>query len=220
MTTTGTIGEHRRLSLTIVASIFATAAAALLAMPSASAATAEWTQIEESEFDFLFLGTEADFSGYNKILIDPLSVWHTGDRVDEQQLARLRESFTTSFARNFEQAGFAVAQEPGDGVIRLHVEIIDLKTGVSGDVLLNERFLFDVAPGRITLVADLCDALSGEVLLRIADLEKAPPYEAAGPVEETAHAFAVWSAHLGGVLLAMSNRAASDSTLVAHGIAD
>ncbi len=58
--------------------------------------------------------------------------------------------------------------------MRLHVEFIDLRSVKSAEQIPEyvATKKFKTAPGHITLVAELSDSVSGQVLARVADLGK------------------------------------------------
>lgn len=218
------VRDERRYRLGLIIPILT--ACGILGMGSAvradSVSTETWTQVDQTQLDFLFVRAGVEFGGFEKIMIDPLSVWHPGGQSHEGHITRLRRLFESSFAHKLEDAGFVIVDRPGASVLRLHVEVIDLKLSEADDFRLDERFLFDVSPGKITLVAELLDSLSNEVLLRIADKEKSAPADAQaqGPWEQADRAFHNWSAQFGGVMLGMTGPSRQDSALMAQRITE
>ena len=66
-----------------------------------------------------------------------------------------------------------VVSEPTENALGVHVELIDLKAAPVTAELLDwaKGYRFKVQPGRVTLVAELRDVATGQVLIRMADLE-------------------------------------------------
>lgn len=159
----------------------------------------DWVRLEESTLDFLYVRRNADLGGFDRVIIDPLSVWHAGSPRTAQSadLARLRREYSAHFEASMKAHGYAITGQPAANTLRLHVELIDLKVTEPGMPVaaLADRFMFTVQPGKITLVAELQDATTGEVLLRFADLENGSG--SAGSVwDEVDSALVNWSTTL------------------------
>ncbi len=137
-----------------------------------------WQQINHPSLDFLYVRPAVDFTGYHNVIIDPVSIWYSKDSAltaqeVESNLAELRLRFHGAFEQALENSGYEVVNVPGHDTLRLHVEIIDLRVNraTANANPWRDRFLFRVLPGYITLVAELADSTTGEVLLRMADLD-------------------------------------------------
>lgn len=135
-----------------------------------------WVPVDHTQLDAVFVEQGAVLEGYRRIMMDPLSVWFgeydtTDARLDEC-LAAFRAAYSTAFAGQLARRGLELVHEPGPGVLRLHVEIVDLMVNdhTAAQLLWAERFSFPTAPDHLTLVAELSDASTGAVLMRIADL--------------------------------------------------
>ncbi len=164
-----------------------------------------WQQINHPSIDFLFVRPAVDFTGYGSVIIDPVSIWYNNDSAltaqeVESNLDEIRLRFHDAFEQALENSGLEVAVVPGHDTLRLHVEIIDLRVNRATDNanLWRDRFLFRVLPGRITLVAELADSTTGEVLLRVADLEDSDDNRFTTNImtawEDVDSAFDMWSA--------------------------
>ena len=164
-----------------------------------------WQQINHPSIDFLFVRPAVDFTGYGSVIIDPVSIWYNNDSAltaqeVESNLDEIRLRFHDAFEQALENSGYEVAVVPGHDALRLHVEIIDLRVNRATDNanLWRDRFLFRVLPGRITLVAELADSTTGEVLLRVADLEDSDGNRFTTNImtawEDVDAAFDMWSA--------------------------
>ncbi len=137
-----------------------------------------WQQINHPSLDFLFVRPAVDFTGYHNVIIDPVSIWYSNESAltaqeVESNLDELRLRFHGAFEQALENSGYEVVDMPGHGTLRLHVEIIDLRiNGTTANANpWRDRLLFRALPGHITLVAELADSTTGEVLLRMADLD-------------------------------------------------
>ena len=174
--------EAKRLAkfLILLAACFLSFAtsAAMVSSESQVPQRTRWQQINHASFDFLFVRPAVDFSAYRSVTIDPLSIWYSNDSAltaqeVESNLDELQLRFHAAFEQALEDSGYELADVPGQNALRLHVEIIDLRVNrATGNANpWRDRFLFRVLPGHITLVAELADSTTGEVLLRLADLD-------------------------------------------------
>ncbi len=137
-----------------------------------------WVQDAASGFDQAYRLTDADLGGYQGVLLDPLSVWYAqrGESdVLQRNVTQLQKHFARVFYETLDSSGFLLVDEPGDGVLCLHVELVDMRvTGHTPEqVAWSDRFAFGVMPGHMTLVAEVRDTATGDVLLRIADQDDA-----------------------------------------------
>ncbi|MGI9257213.1 MAG: DUF3313 family protein [Gammaproteobacteria bacterium] len=135
-----------------------------------------WIPVDHTELDVVFIEQSAALSGYHSIIMDPLSVWFgdsdaSGDDPDGH-LSEFRSAYAAAFSAQLGNQGFDIAEVAGPGVLRVHVEIVDLMVNDYSDEQLEwaERFSFPTEPEHLTLVAEFSDASTGDVLVRIADL--------------------------------------------------
>jgi len=174
---------------------------AVSAAPAANAP--DWVQLTDTTVDFLYVKPDADLSVFDRVIIDPLSVWHAGSALSTQasDLERLRIEYAEHFETTMIEQGYEIVSRPSAKTLRLHVEIIDLKvTKPSVPIAaLTDQFRFNVERGKITLVAELQNAKTGEVLLRLADLENNSG-EAGSLWDEVTLALRDWSRTLGATM--------------------
>jgi len=75
----------------------------------------------------------AQSATYNKILLDPVQFWAAADsKVSTSDQQILTEYFYNSLKTKIPQQGFALADQPGSGVIRLQVALMDATTATPG----------------------------------------------------------------------------------------
>ncbi len=167
-----------------------------------------WQRINHPSLDYLFVRPAADSTRYRGILIDPLSIWYSNDSAltaqeMESTLDELRLRFRGAFEQALENSGYEIVDVPDHDALRLHVEIIDLRVnGTTANANpWRDRFLFRVMPGHITIVAELADSTTGEVLLRMADLDDSVADRFATDImtvwKNVDIAFDMWSAMIG-----------------------
>lgn len=130
---------------------------------------------------------DANLSAYEKIMLDPIEVSFRGDwgaerggwpiSPEEKQqiregLARiLRDEFTHEIARSNR---YRVVESPGADVLRIKAEIRDLV--IHAPDLLRPGIVrtYTLSAGEMTLVAELRDAPTGELIARVIDHRRDP----------------------------------------------
>ncbi len=150
--------------------------AGLVAIVNNVANAEAWIPVNHAELDAVFMEQSAALNGYHSIIMDPLSVWFGESAVPGENaaghLSEFRSAYADAFSEQFVGHGFELADVAGPGVLRVHVEIVDLMVNDYSAEQLEwaKRFSFPTAPERLTLVAEFSDASTGKVLVRIADL--------------------------------------------------
>ena len=143
-------------------------------------------RVRWSDVGALFLRPGAQMGGYHSVLLVPLQIAPeapgeerraflptpyyppTPDYLDRMQ-GLYRDAFTDQLSHN----GFALATEPGPGVLRLSGYVIDLVLTVPLNPQDRPRESQIVRSfGELTLVLDLRDSVSGTPLLRSYDREQ------------------------------------------------
>jgi Protein of unknown function (DUF3313) len=128
---------------------------------------------------------EVDVSKYDKLLLRPITVafrkdWdptkdsalysmHPPDR--EKIKTGLAENFAEVFTRELTKAGYQVVTEPAPDVLELQAAIIDLYINAP-DVSMQTAGrvrTYSVDAGQMTLVAELHDSITGELVARAYD---------------------------------------------------
>jgi len=177
----------------------------LFAMISLSCTTVEVYQYQyDSTLDEVFIKQDVDFTRYNSLMIDQVSVWYpdayspspeNAAKVQEN-LAKAQDLFRESISTAVSDR-YSVTDTAGKNVLRLHVEFVDLraaqaKSDVPGDLT---RYDFKTQPGHITMIGQLFDSSSGEQLARAADLGKQQSIGGDGRVdwEAIASDFEYWA---------------------------
>jgi len=135
----------------------------------------------DSVLDHVFIKKGVDFSRYQSIVIDDVSVWHpTENGPSPEKIASIQANLNKTQEIFYDTLSSALADrypiwpKPGKNTLRVEVQFIDLRSlppcsEVPDDL---KRMEFRTAPGHITMVARLLDAKSGVVLARAADLGK------------------------------------------------
>jgi beta-galactosidase GanA len=179
---------------TTIAASAALACAALL--PSVTAAQSPRAALEEGMshdglekikvkgIDLAYSRPGASLAGYNKLIIDPVEVafrkdWdpnRTGSRMKLD--AKEREDIRTGvaqvvqeeFAKEIGKGGtYQVVTEAGPDVLRLRANIADLYVNAPDTMTAGRTRTYTVSAGEMTLVGDLVDSESGQVIARVVD---------------------------------------------------
>lgn len=131
----------------------------------------------DSRADDVYLKQGVDFSRYDSVQIRAISVWypnkaaHPDENVAAENLARAQNLFKQVISEELGE-NYEVVDHPARDTLWLHVEFVDLRSLKLGDPVPAEvsRKEFRTQAGHITLVAELRDSVSEEVLARAADL--------------------------------------------------
>jgi hypothetical protein len=129
----------------------------------------------------------ATLSGYSKVMLDPIEVsfrknWNPrpgGQPISADErlkirtgLARiLREEFTSELARS---GRYQVTDAPGEGVLRIKADIRDLSINAPDVPRAAIIRTYALSAGEMTLVAELRDAPTGDLIARVVDHRRDP----------------------------------------------
>ena len=140
-------------------------------------------RVEIQGFDSVYRKPQADLSTYRRVLLRPVQVAFRKDWKPERTSALYsmhppdREKIKASVAENFadvfrkeleDKGGYPIVTEPADDVLDVEAAIIDLYISAP-DVSMETAgrvSTYTVDTGAMTLVAELRDSVSGELLAR------------------------------------------------------
>ena len=138
-------------------------------------------RVANARADLAFVKPGADLRGYSKILLDPVSIAYkrpprasrqgsSGEStLSDEQAAQMKRYFQEAFEEELRASKvYALASEAGEDVLRVRGQIVDLVVTVPPQPSGREK-TFIASAGEMTLVLELSDSLSGEVLARVAD---------------------------------------------------
>jgi len=122
-------------------------------------------------------------AGYDRVLLDPVDVsfrrdwrpYRTGSALplgaDQREALRgeVARSVQQAFAANLRHHGLALANEAGPGVLRLKLRVADLYLNNPWTPTAGRSRVLAASSGEMTLLAEVSDARTGEVLLRAGD---------------------------------------------------
>ena len=138
------------------------------------------------EAQLVYISPEADFSAYDKVMIDPVTIWTEGDskmsKVPREDLQELADYLFVALKTQLEQ-DYTIVERPGPGVLHVKAAITDAKgSKVVLDVISSAvpqlRTLTTVTKlaadthlvvGKAAAEAEILDSLSGERLMAAVD---------------------------------------------------
>lgn len=147
----------------------------------------DWTGLEPIEMrgmDYAAVDPVTDFGGYTGVIVDPVEVRLDLDSAplrsaspfeySERDLARLEERLGEVVQERFIAAirdgpRYALVQEAGPGVLRIHARLVDVRLNAPDLPAPSRTEQWARSAGEWTLVAELVDAQSGEVVARLVD---------------------------------------------------
>lgn len=159
----------------VVSSLAALAAAGAALATDAGQPASELMRLEDSKLDEVWVqASGAGLSRFNAVYLVPVAVSYR-DRdpvvvLDEEELARMNEIMRDEVTEALSgDAGFAVVDEPGTGVLEIRAELTDVHINASSALGRPGVRTFVTSTGSMTLVAALRDSETGENLVLVRD---------------------------------------------------
>ncbi len=162
---------------------------AAVAAHGAPASAPQWShdglQLRESkDLDLLYVRPEATLAGYRSVLLDPVEVaFHKSWKPDTRRVRQsdrerirkeLAEEARAVFTKELVKDGrYQMASAPGPDVLRVTAAIINLYVTAPDTMEAGISRTYTVSAGEMTLVAELRDSETGEILARAADRKAA-----------------------------------------------
>ena len=126
---------------------------------------------------------------YDRVLLEPVDVsfrrdwapYRTGSALLASQAdrERVRDDVAhwvhDAFAQTLQRRGIGLADAPGPGVLRVKLRVVDVYLNNPWGPTPGRSRVLAISSGEVTLVAELADARTGEVLARVADWEDMRP---------------------------------------------
>ncbi|MEO1325953.1 MAG: DUF3313 family protein [Pseudomonadota bacterium] len=139
------------------------------------AAAEEWRSIEHPTLDMLFTSVNANLTRYDTVYVETVSVWYPTETESALERANaLRERAASELEQALVEDGVQLADTPSTTnamIIRLQLlDFSDMRDSAQARAW-QRRFKFNVAPGRVTMVAELIDAQTGNAIVRMADMQ-------------------------------------------------
>jgi len=196
--------------------------AALLAGCAGSAPKTEWDGLIRqpgTRLDAVFVrpDTEGEIAAFRSVMLDPVSVSFARDfdpnrgtrslmrQVNADDLIAIQENLAILFRDVFREelaaGGYELVETPGPDTLRVTAAIVDLFISAP-DTAMGTMRTYTASAGRMTLVMELRDSVSGELLARAVDRRisrGASAWTISNRMTNTAearHAFRTWAAAL------------------------
>lgn len=160
----------------------------LLAGCAAPQPPAQWDGLEYravAGFDAAYVRPGTGFADYRSLMIDPVSVsfdkrWDPAAKSATEpggmtpgQIQALRDGMAAELGRLLEAeliaGGYTIVTTPAPDTLRLSPSIVDLIVTPPGSMAPGKGQVYSLDAGRMTLLLELRDAPSGQLLARVVD---------------------------------------------------
>lgn len=146
-------------------------------------------RVESKVVDVLYKRPEATLAGYSKLLLSPIEVqfakhWepersnsalYNMQNVDREKIkSDLAAAFAEVFTRDMQKGGYPIASEPGPDVLEMQAAIVNLYiTAPDPSQLTGNTKVYTADAGEMTLIMQLHDSITGQILARAIDRRSA-----------------------------------------------
>ena len=144
-------------------------------------------KVANSAFRDAWVKPSADFRAYSAVVLDPVDIsyrrkpkstkYSTGSgnfALTDDQMARMKRYFRDVFTAELTRSPhYGITDSAGPAVLRLTPSIIDLRVKVPTELTPDRGRIYVTNVGNMTLMLELRDSLSGELLARVADRREA-----------------------------------------------
>ena len=171
---------------------FSIAAALLMVVVAGCASTqrgpTEWDGLVRQSgtaFGAVFVKPDAEIPSYSNIILAPASVqfarnWDPNRggrslsrRLDTADIVAIKDNLATMFGEIFREelaaGGYQVVTEPGPDTLLVVPAIVDLYITAPDNITAGRSRTYTANSGRMTLVLELRDSVTGETLARVVD---------------------------------------------------
>jgi hypothetical protein len=177
--------------------LLASAAVAALSLPAMSVATAkekppqEWDGLvrrENKKLDNVYVRPNVEFKGYKRVSLGPVEVKFDKDwdpnsgtrgvsgRLSNEDIQKIRTElaalFRDEFTKHLAKGGYTVVEEAGDDVLAVQAALINLYINAPEKMTAGRSYSFTMDAGRVTLVMQLDDSVTGQTLARVVDSQQ------------------------------------------------
>jgi hypothetical protein len=129
----------------------------------------------------------ATLSGYSKVMISPIDVrfhkdWKptvagTRRNLSSSEQQKIRDDVAkivyNAFVEELQKGGYSVVAEPGPDVLLVRAAIVNLYITAPDVMTPGRTRVYTVSAGEMTLVAELADSDTGEIVARVLDRAQA-----------------------------------------------
>lgn len=127
--------------------------------------------VEHTRIDLAFAKPDLDLSPYNKVMVAPVAIAYKKESFEltEKQVERMDEYFVSALNEQLTENGYEVVTTPGRDVLLVSASIVDLYVNRPTKEPVGRSTVFTAESGEMTLIGELTDSMSGEILVRFAD---------------------------------------------------
>ena len=191
-------------ALAVVAGV---AVPVLISVTLANAPPAEWdglVRMQNRRLDHMYLLPDVSFAGYTRVRLDPVEVsfyrnWSPNrspsQRLRPSDVQNIKSTLANEFRRVFSdaltRAGYQLVDEDGDDVLRVQAAIVNLYITAPSAAAPGRSRTFVANSVQMTLVAELRDSVTGQLLARAVDTvrgRRTGQFQLASPVSNMADA--------------------------------
>ena len=174
------------------------AAIAMSCLGACSTTTYEsYRPVKNAKTDIAYVAASADFSKYSRLLGEEMGIFYpTHVEISDEDLARVRVAFREAFLAQL--TDYEIVDKPAKDVLKISASLVDLR-GTAADRLpqLSRDINEILRPGKLTIVIEMSDSVSGNAILRAADTERSPaidlPEDGSAPSDEVRAAAEYWA---------------------------
>jgi Protein of unknown function (DUF3313) len=158
---------------------------------AAADAPKEWDGLvlqQGKRLSLIYVRPGASLAGYKRVRLERLRVsfdknWKPNDtknlsrhlsKEDFEMIKNaLADEFGKTFAAELAKGGYKVVDESGEDVLDITPLVIDLYISAPEGSNVGTRAVYTADPGRMTLVAELRDSVTNQILFRVVDTRRA-----------------------------------------------
>lgn len=176
---------------TRIAALLILCAAALSGCTTTQNQVTEWDGLVRrpvSRMDAVFVLPDADITGYTSVMLDPVQVSFARDwdpnrgrrnpasRLNANDIAAIQtglaDMLRESFRAQLEAGGYTIVDQPGPDTLRVTAAIVDLNVTAPDTMTAGRTRTYTTNSGQMTLVAELRDSVTGDLLARAVDTQR------------------------------------------------
>jgi Protein of unknown function (DUF3313) len=154
----------------------------------------QWDGLERRDsksLDAVYVRPNVQFKAYKSVRLDPVSVafdknWDPNrdargaSRLSSSDIQRIREELAKSFRKVFAERlgkdGYALVDADADDVLRVQAGLINVYINAPDTMSAGRSRTYVMDAGRMTVVMQLADSVSGQLLARVVDTKQASSY--------------------------------------------
>ena len=185
---TSALRATQRLSRGLIWLVAGPALGAVLTAAVAQNTPQEWDGLERRNsktLDNVYVRPDVQFTAYKSVMLDPVEVafdknWApnrdtrgTVGRLSSEDIQRIRDElakgFRTVFADTLNKGGYPLVDAAGDQVLRVRAALINVYITAPEKMSAGRNRTYVMDTGRMTLVMELMDSVTGQALARVVD---------------------------------------------------